>query len=128
MASISGKETKPEIAVRKNLFAFGFRYRKNVKGLPGTPDIVLPKHKTVILIHGCFWHGHHCKKATRPISNTDFWNLKIEKNIIRDKIALRHLKKEGWKVITVWECELSSKKKLEKTLNKITSRLKIVNL
>jgi DNA mismatch endonuclease (patch repair protein) len=123
MASISSKETKPEILVRKKLFALGFRYRKNVKKLPGKPDIVLPKYQTVILIHGCFWHGHHCKKATRPTSNINFWNSKIESNIYRDKIVLRHLKKEGWKVITVWECELNNKKKFDKTLKRIVNRL-----
>jgi DNA mismatch endonuclease (patch repair protein) len=125
MASISGKETKPEISVRKNLFALGFRYRKNVKELPGKPDIVLSKHRTIILIHGCFWHGHHCKKATRPTSNSKFWDLKIESNICRDKVVLRKLKKNGWKVITVWECELNSKSKFDKTIKKITSKLNI---
>jgi len=123
MASISGKETKPEISVRKKLFAFGFRYRKNVKSLPGKPDIVLPKHQTVILIHGCFWHGHHCKKATRPTSNIKFWDSKIENNIHRDKIVLRNLESQGWKVITVWECDLNSKRKFDKTLKKIRNRL-----
>jgi len=86
MSKITGKETKPEILVRKYLFAKGFRYRKNVKTLPGKPDIVLPKYKTVVFINGCFWHGHkNCKKANLPTTNFNFWKEKIDKNIIRDK-------------------------------------------
>lgn len=123
MASISGKGTKPEISVRKKLFALGFRYRKNVKSLPGKPDIALPKYQTVILIHGCFWHGHHCKKARRPSSNIKFWNSKIESNINRDKIVLQQLRKKGWKVITIWECEINNKEKFSKVLKKISSML-----
>jgi DNA mismatch endonuclease, patch repair protein len=123
MASISSRETQPEITIRKGLFALGFRYRKNVKTLPGNPDIVLPKYQAVILIHGCFWHGHHCKKATRPTSNTKFWDLKIDGNIERDKKVIKQLRKSGWKVITVWECELRTLKGLDNTLKKIVQKL-----
>ena len=107
MSKVSGKETKPEILVRKLLFSKGFRYRKNVKSLPGNPDIVLPKYKTVIFVHGCFWHQHEgCRKSSRPTTNVEFWNNKLNKNVARDASNLNHLKKAGWKVLTVWECEL----------------------
>ncbi len=125
MASISGKETKPEISVRSFLFKQGYRFRKNVKTLPGKPDIVLPKYKTVILIHGCFWHGHNnCGKASRPTSNIDFWESKIQNNIDRDEIVENELKKLGWIVIKIWECELKNKKIFDRTMNKLTTKLK----
>jgi len=109
MSKISGKETKPEILVRKYLFSNGFRYRKNVKNLSGKPDIVLPKYKTIIFIHGCFWHGHEeCKKSVLPTSNTEYWRDKIGKNIERDKINISELEKRSWKVIVIWECELKN--------------------
>lgn len=119
MASISGKETKPEISVRKFLFKHGFRYRKNVSSLPGKPDIVLPKHHTVILIHGCFWHGHNCKKAILPTSNVTFWREKIYNNRERDKRKKAQLKKLGWRVITIWECKVKSKSLLERSMIKL---------
>lgn len=110
MSKITGKETKPEILVRKYLFARGFRYRKNVKELPGKPDIVLPKFKTVIFVHGCFWHGHKdCPKAALPSTNTKFWKEKISKTIERDKTNSLDLENKGWKVLTVWQCELKPK-------------------
>jgi DNA mismatch endonuclease, patch repair protein len=123
MASISGKETKPEIQVRLQLFKRGFRYRKNVKTLPGKPDIVLPKYKTIILIHGCFWHGHHCKRGTKPTSNIVFWTSKIKGNIDRDKRVKMQLKKLGWRVLTVWDCQLKNKNAFEKTINNIQKKL-----
>lgn len=107
MSQIKGKDTKPEEMVRKYLFAQGFRYRKNDKKIPGTPDIVLPKYKTVIFINGCFWHGHAgCKYFVWPKSNRDFWKKKIEANISRDQQKTVLLESHGWKVITIWECEL----------------------
>ena len=107
MSHIHSKNTKPEIKVRKALFARGFRYRVNVKGLPGHPDIVLRKYSTVIYINGCFWHGHEgCKKATIPTTNTEFWKDKIKGNRERDKLNSETLTNKGWKVITIWECEL----------------------
>lgn len=122
MSKVSSKETKPEILIRKLLFSKGFRFRKNVKNLPGKPDIVLPKYKTVIFVHGCFWHQHkNCRKSTRPTSNTEFWNTKLDKNIERDKKNAQLLKKAGWKIITVWECELKNIEKLKKKLLRILS-------
>lgn len=110
MSRVSGKETKPEILVRKYLFAQGLRFRKNAKELPGKPDIVLPKFKTVIFVHGCFWHGHkNCRKSALPSTNTAFWNEKISKTIERDKVKTTELEKAGWRVLTVWQCELKPK-------------------
>lgn len=116
MSRIKSKDTKPEEIVRKYLFANGFRYRKNDKRLPGTPDIVLPKYKTVIFVNGCFWHGHkQCRYFVIPKSNTKFWVDKINKNIDRDATNIDKLILLGWNVITVWECELK-KDKREDTL------------
>ena len=108
MSKIGGKNTKPEILVRKFLFSKGFRYRINVKTLPGKPDIVLPKYKTVIFINGCFWHGHNCKKGKLPSSNLDFWREKISNNKSRDDKNSDLLIKLGWKVIIIWQCEISN--------------------
>lgn len=117
MAKVSSKETKPEIVVRSFLFRHGFRFRKNVGKLPGSPDIVLPKYKTVILVHGCFWHGHSCKKGeTRPSTNSEFWNTKIQRNIERDEQVKRDLEMLGWRVLTVWDCELKNKAIFERTM------------
>ncbi len=109
MRAVKGKDTKPEVTLRKALFALGYRYRLNVKDLPGKPDLVFPKHKAVIFVHGCFWHGHNCKRGARvPKSNTDYWREKISRNKARDRKNAAALKKLGWRVITVWECELKS--------------------
>lgn len=117
MSKVSSNETKPEIIVRKLLFSKGFRYRKNVKTLPGKPDIVLPKYKTVIFVHGCFWHQHkECRKSARPTSNTDFWNKKLDRNMERDISNVLQLKNNGWKVITIWECEIKNFEKLTERL------------
>ena len=106
MSRIKGKNTKPEETVRKFLFSKGIRYRKNVKNLPGKPDIVLKKYKTVVFVNGCFWHGHEkCRYFVMPKSNTDFWNEKILRNINRDNKTYETLMNSGWNVITVWECE-----------------------
>lgn len=109
MSRISGRETKPEILVRKHLFSKGFRYRKHVKSLPGKPDIVLAKYRSVILIHGCFWHGHEgCRASRLPDTRRDFWEKKIRGNILRDERLTEELKRMDWKVIVVWQCEISS--------------------
>ncbi|PDP66544.1 very short patch repair endonuclease [Porphyromonas gingivalis] len=125
MSKISGKESKPEILVRKYLFAHGFRYRKNVKDLPGKPDVVLPKYKTVIFVNGCFWHGHdNCKKATLPATNTEFWREKILSNINRDKRQQQELQNKGYKVLIIWQCELTAdfrEKTLRGLIKKITT-------
>ncbi|MDR2928167.1 MAG: very short patch repair endonuclease [Cytophagaceae bacterium] len=107
MSKIRSKDTKPELALRKALFARGFRYRVNDKHLPGKPDIVLPKYKTIIFLHGCFWHRHEgCKYAYTPKTNTKFWVDKITSNVERDKVNLQKLTALGWNVLTVWECEI----------------------
>lgn len=116
MAAIKGKDTKPEMIVRKYLFSRGLRFRVQVKKLPGTPDIVLPKYKTVVFVNGCFWHDHEgCKYFRLPKSNVEFWREKIE----RDRESMKALFDLGWKVIRVWECELRNKANREETLNKI---------
>ena len=124
MSKISGKNTKPEILVRKFLFSKGFRYRINVKTLPGKPDIVLPKYKTVIFINGCFWHGHNCKKGKLPSSNIDFWKEKISNNKSRDDKKSDLLVKLGWKVIIIWQCEISKIDNRIKILNKLLEDIK----
>jgi len=110
MSRIKAKDTKPEMLVRRFLFAQGFRYRLHVKTLPGKPDIVLPKYKTVILIHGCFFHGHeYCRYFKVPATRTEWWLDKIRGNKKRDCENVKKLTELGWKVITVWECELKPK-------------------
>lgn len=124
MSHVRGKDTKPEVMVRKFLFAQGFRYRLYRKDLPGKPDIVLPKYKTVIFINGCFWHGHSgCKYATIPEANHDFWLAKISGNIERDKSNHAKLFELGWKVIEIWQCELKPKFR-EQTLNNLLTELR----
>ena len=105
MAKIRSKDTKPELIVRRYLWSRGYRYRKNVRGLPGTPDIVLRKYGVVIFVHGCFWHGHEVD-GTMPHTHTEFWRKKIERNKERDERNKEALKKMGWSVLTVWECQL----------------------
>lgn len=105
MAKIRSKDTKPEWIVRRYLYSRGYRYRKNVRGLPGTPDVVLRKYGVVIFIHGCFWHGHEVDSHI-PHSNSDFWKKKIERNKQRDERNKAALLKMGWKVMTIWECQL----------------------
>ena len=107
MSRIKGKDTKPEMLVRRFLHAQGFRYRLHVKDLPGKPDIVLPNYKTVIFIHGCFWHGHKgCRYFVMPKTRTEWWRNKIDTNIQNDATALVRLTVLNWSVITIWECEL----------------------
>ena len=123
MSQIKGKDTKPEVVVRKYLFSKGLRYRKNYNKLPGHPDIVLPKYKTVVFINGCFWHGHPgCKYAKLPQTNTEFWETKINSNIDRDKAQHRMIEEMGWRVIVVWTCELKGSntiKRLEQLYSEI---------
>ena len=123
MSRIKGKDTKPEETVRKYLFSQGFRYRKNDKRLPGTPDIALPKYKTVIFVNGCFWHGHKgCKYFVWPKNNAEFWHKKIRDNILRDQRKVQALDLLGWKVIVVWECKIKSDK--ENTLKNLMKEIK----
>ena len=123
MSRIKGKNTKPELLVRRFLFANGFRYRLNVKTLPGKPDIVLPKYNTVIFINGCFWHGHKgCRYFVLPKTRTEWWLQKISDTQIRDQSSEQELKKLGWKVIVIWECELK-KTNLPTTLSALISEI-----
>jgi DNA mismatch endonuclease, patch repair protein len=124
MSRIRSKNTKPEMVVRKALFAAGFRFRLHQKSLPGKPDIVLKKYKTVIMIHGCFWHGHNdCKYYVVPKTRTEWWVEKINHNKAVDKNNIKALRKLGWNVKVVYECELKSKR-LDSTIKKITRPLK----
>lgn len=124
MSHIRGKDTKPEIFVRKALWRLGFRYKLNDPKLPGKPDIVLPKYQTVIFINGCFWHGHPgCKKARIPATNEEFWKSKILSNINRDQLNISALEQAGWKVILVWECELSTKEKRAAAIEYLASEI-----
>lgn len=107
MRAVKGRDTKPELRLRKALFARGFRYRLHVKSLPGAPDIVFPGRRAVIFVHGCFWHGHACKRGRRaPKQNASYWANKIARNKARDAKHLKALRAAGWRVLTVWECEL----------------------
>lgn len=107
MAGIRGKDTGPELALRKSLHARGFRYRLHARGLPGRPDIVMPKHRAVIFVHGCFWHRHaHCRFATTPLTRAGFWEAKFDANVARDERVRTKLLAAGWRVAVVWECAL----------------------
>ncbi|WP_338041703.1 very short patch repair endonuclease [Methanosarcina barkeri] len=125
MSKIRGKETKPEILVRKFLFSEGFRYRINDERYPGKPDIVLPKYNTVVFIHGCFWHGHEgCKASKLPKTNSEFWEKKISDNVTRDRKNIKILISDGWNVIIVWQCEIKSKSKREERLKLLVKQIK----
>ena len=123
MSRIRSKDTKPEMLVRTFLHGNGFRYRLHVKDMPGKPDIVLPKYKTVIFVHGCFWHGHeHCRYFVVPKTRTDWWLNKINTNIAKDTKAVIDLIKDGWNVITLWECQLK-RAQFESTLHTLKRNL-----
>ena len=124
MSRIKGKNTKPEDIVAKYLFAHGFRYRRNVKTLPGTPDIVLKKYKTVIFVNGCFWHAHEgCRYFVLPEENREFWNEKLLRNRERDAEKQKQLQELGWNVIVIWECELRNNK-ASFTLQKLVEKIR----
>jgi DNA mismatch endonuclease (patch repair protein) len=123
MAAVRGKNTTPELIVRHVLHSMGYRFRLHRKDLPGKPDIVLPKYRTCIFVHGCFWHQHPgCKRATKPSSNEDFWLKKLESNVARDQLVKADLERLGWRVITVWECELREPDHLADRLKEILNR------
>lgn len=125
MSRICSKDTKPEKIVRKYLFNLGFRYRKNDKRLPGTPDIVLTKYKVCIFVNGCFWHKHEgCRYFVWPKNNADTWRKKIEANVARDHKKYQQLKDIGWKVLIVWECELKPQTR-DETLSLLASSIKV---
>jgi DNA mismatch endonuclease (patch repair protein) len=121
MSSIRGKNTTPEMQARKFLHACGFRYRLHVKNLPGTPDIVLPKYRIIIFVHGCFWHQHPgCKHASMPKSNIAFWKEKLGGNIARDRRNIAALEKNGWRCLVIWECQTGDERKMKKLAKRIT--------
>lgn len=123
MSRIRGKDTTPEILVRRYLFSQGMRYRKNDKRLPGHPDLVFPKYKTVVLINGCFWHGHDCGKFRLPKTNVEFWKNKIEVNKKRDQRTIAQLESEGWRVIVIWECSINTVASRKETLPNLYNQL-----
>jgi DNA mismatch endonuclease (patch repair protein) len=120
MSRVKGRNTKPEILVRSLLHRMGFRFRLHCRELPGNPDIVLRRHKSVVFVHGCFWHGHKkCRKAIRPTSNTSFWNKKLDQNKERDSRFRRALKRLGWRTLVIWECETRKPIKLAPKLERL---------
>ena len=121
MAAVAAKNTAPEILVRKLLHGLGYRFRLHVKELPGSPDIVLPKWRSVVFVNGCFWHGHACARGNAPTSNVEFWQQKIGKNRDRDSRVRRELRKCGWRVLTVWQCETKDSTRLEKKVVRFLS-------
>lgn len=123
MSRIRSKDTGPELLVRKAIWRSGFRFRLHRNDLPGRPDIVLSGLGTVILVHGCYWHGHVCQKGRVPGTNSPFWKSKFESNKARDRRNKSALRRLGWEVVTVWECSLSTKRRRERTLSALVSRL-----
>lgn len=123
MSHVHSKNTKIEVKVRKALFAAGFRYRKNVKDLPGTPDIVLSRYKTVIFVNGCFWHQHqNCKKSKIPSTNTNWWRHKLRSNVVNDRFNKEKLESMGWTVVTIWQCQLEHN--FDEVINNLIKLLK----
>jgi len=123
MSRVRGKDTLPELVVRKAVHALGFRFRLHAKSLPGRPDLVLPRHRKAVLVHGCFWHRHGvCRRATTPTSNAVFWARKFADNVRRDAANLAALRAAGWRVLVVWECETKDGARLEKTLRRFLGR------
>ena len=124
MSRVASKDTKPEKIVRSFLHGSGFRFRLHVSNLPGKPDLVLARHKTAIFVHGCFWHRHKdCKKATTPQSRKEFWEEKFKRNVIRDRENSRALKRSGWRVLVIWECQLTNSRKRSRRLESLVSEL-----
>lgn len=128
MSRIRGKDTAPELALRKALHALGLRYRLHAN-LPGKPDIVLPRHSAVVFVHGCFWHRHRgCRIATTPKSNTAFWREKFDRNVARDKRVRRQLRAAGWRVFVAWECQLSGKGKADVEAGLLAQKIMALDL
>jgi DNA mismatch endonuclease, patch repair protein len=123
MARIKGRGTSPEKSVRSCLRRLRIRFRGNVANLPGTPDFVIQGQKKAIFVHGCFWHGHKgCRRSVRPETNRPFWDKKIDGNIVRDRRNLRDLKKDGWKVLVIWQCQIREESKIMKRLLRLTEK------
>ena len=128
MSSIKSKDTKPEKIVRSLLHKMGYRFRLHRKELPGKPDIVLPRFRKVIFVHGCFWHGHlNCKRSKRPTSNQSFWQKKLDQNIARDKQAVSELKKLGWNILVIWSCQVNDSEQLKKNSFGVPYKVKWVS-
>lgn len=123
MSRIRSVDTKAEVLLRKALFARGYRYRKNVRQLPGTPDIVLPKHRYAIQVRGCFWHSHGCNRSHTPTTNVTYWMPKLARNVARDKMSEKALRALGWRLRVVWECKIASANTLAATVHDIASDL-----
>ena len=122
MAAVHSQDTGPEVAVRKIIHRLGYRYRLHDRALPGRPDLVFPSRRKVIFVHGCFWHRHpKCRYATSPKTREEFWEAKFTSNVARDRIARRELKRMGWAILTVWQCELKNPDKLTERLNDFLS-------
>jgi DNA mismatch endonuclease, patch repair protein len=118
MSAVRGKNTRPELVVRKLLYALGYRYRLHVRDLPGRPDIAFRKRQCLVFVNGCFWHGHDCPRGSRPTSNVEFWQRKIGKNLERDQRVREELGKDGWRVLTIWECETKDQASLQRRLSR----------
>lgn len=124
MAKIKATNTKPEVFVRSALHRAGFRFRLYTKGLPGRPDVVLPKHGVVVFVHGCFWHRHGCSLSSESATRRKFWREKFERNVARDARNARALRRLGWRVLTIWECALRTKAGREKALERLVRRVR----
>jgi len=119
MARVKGRDTKPELLVRTIVHNLGYRFRLYRRALPGNPDITLPKHRKIIFVHGCFWHGHkRCRRAAIPTTNITFWKKKLDSNIARDRRNIGQLRKDGWRVLVVWQCQTRKPETLKRTLYK----------
>lgn len=118
MRSVKGKDTQPELEVRKLAHSLGFRFRLHRKDLPGRPDLVFPRLKVAIFVHGCFWHQHDCPAAARPASRREYWDTKLDGNIYRDKKNARLLHSLGWRILVIWECQIKNRSRLASRLNR----------
>ncbi|MCL5024779.1 MAG: very short patch repair endonuclease [Nitrospirae bacterium] len=118
MARVKGRDTEPELLVRSIVHNLGYRFRLYRRDLPGNPDITLPRHRKVIFVHGCFWHGHkNCPRAARPTTNISFWKKKLDSNMARDLLNIRQLRKEGWRVLVIWQCQTKDMQRLVKRID-----------
>lgn len=123
MRAVSAKDTTPELKVRRLLHRMGFRFRLHRPDLPGTPDVVLPRHRSVVFVHGCFWHGHAgCRRSHRPTANAEYWRIKLDRNIARDAAHISALHAQGWKTLVIWECELRSEDRVRDALSSFLAR------
>lgn len=123
MSRIRQRDTAPEIVVRHGLHRLGLRYRLNVKGLPGRPDLLFPRHGAAVFVHGCFWHSHCCRAGRAPTTNTEYWTPKLEANVMRDRRKAECLRRLGWRVITVWECQLKDAERARATIEGVARKV-----